>query len=102
MKADIQSRGLELTEKLKVQIERKLQFAFHQLEPQISAISICISKLEGGVGMNCRLRISILSMEDIVIEDTQSTAYVAIDRAMKRASRSVARKIALLQKQKNI
>jgi len=33
-------------------------------------------------------------MEDIVIKDTQTDLYCAIDRVMQRASRSVTRKIA--------
>jgi ribosome-associated translation inhibitor RaiA len=66
------------------------------MEPYITVISISLSAvngLKGGFDKRCQLRVSIANMEDIVIKDTQTDLYCAIDRAMQRASRSLARKI---------
>ncbi len=101
MKVDIQSRHVELTQELEAHIQRKLQFALCRLEPHITALSIYLSDVNGPKGSadkQCRLQVCVTNMEDIVIKDTQTDLYCAIDRAMQRASRSVARKIARHQK----
>lgn len=102
MKVDIRSRQVELTKGLKAHIQRKLQFALCRMEPHITALSICLSDVngpKGGLDKQCRLQICMANMGDIVIKDTQTDLYCAIDRAMQRASRSVVRKITRQHKQ---
>ncbi len=101
MKVHIQSRHFELTEGLKAHIQRKLKFALSRMESHITAISVCLSDVngpKGGLDALCQLQVSIANMEDIVIKDRQTDLYCAIDRAMQRASRTVARKVARQQK----
>jgi len=74
------------------------------MESHISAISICLSEVngpKGGFDKQCRLQICVANMEDIVIKGTQTDLYCANDRAMQRANRSVTRKIAQHHKRQN-
>lgn len=102
MKIDIQSRHFELTEGLKAHIKRKLQFALSRMESHITAISISLSDEngpKGGVDKHCRLQVCLTNMGDVVIKETQTDLFTAIDRAMQRANRSVARNIDRQQRQ---
>ena len=96
MKILIQSHHFELTQGIKDHIQRKLQFAFSRMERHITVLSVCLSDVngpKGGPDKRCRLHVCLANMENVVVRDTQTDLYCAIDRAMHRASRSVARKI---------
>ncbi len=84
MKFDIQSQHIELTQKLKAHILRKLHFALSQMDSYITAISVNISDIndpKGGLDKQCGIQICILNMEDISVKETQTHLYCAIDRA---------------------
>ncbi len=101
MKVHIQSRHFELTEDSTGHIQQELQFALSRMEAYISAIAICLSDVnghEGDMDKLCRLQVSVANMEDIVINERQKDLHCAIDRAMRRASYSVVRKIARQQR----
>lgn len=96
MKFDIQSRQIELTEELKNHIQRKLHFALCRMEPYITAISVNISDIncpKGGLDKQCGIQICVANMEDILIKDTQTHLYCAIDRAAQRASQALSSQI---------
>lgn len=104
MDIEIKARHLELTPNLKMQIKRKLQFSLNRYERHIGGISIALADIngpKGGVDKQCTIQVFLAKMEDIVIKDTQANLSLAIDRAMQRAGRSVARKIDQRHKQQN-
>jgi ribosome-associated translation inhibitor RaiA len=47
----------------------------------------------GGVDKHCHLQVVLKGLPDVVIEDTEADMYVAINRAVDRAGRTVVRKI---------
>jgi ribosomal subunit interface protein len=96
MNIEIHGRHVELSPTLKAHIEQKLQFSLNRFEQHISKITISLSDVngpKGGLDKQCTLQVFLVNMNDVVIKDTQATLSLAIDRAIKRAGRSVARKV---------
>jgi ribosomal subunit interface protein len=103
MNIDIQSRDFSMTNALRSYIRRRLGFALSTRYDQIKHILVRLSDINGPRGGNdkcCHLHVVLPGQADVVIEDTQSNMYVAIDRAADRASRTVARKLARLRSQR--
>lgn len=104
MKIDIQARHIELNQQLKEHIQRKLQFSLNRFERYIGGVSIGLSDVngpKGGFDKQCTIQVFLEKMEDVVVKDIQANLPLAIDRAMQRSSRSVARKINQKHKQQN-
>ncbi|MBL4791117.1 MAG: HPF/RaiA family ribosome-associated protein [Kordiimonadaceae bacterium] len=98
MKIELQALHLELTPALERHIECKINMAFSRLEPQITVILVRLSEEHIGdktTGATCWLQVSIDTLGNVVVEDTQVEIYAAIDRAVQRARRSVKRVVAL-------
>ncbi|HHJ36343.1 MAG TPA: HPF/RaiA family ribosome-associated protein [Gammaproteobacteria bacterium] len=96
MQIDIQSRGFSLTDALLRYSEQRLLFAMTYWSSHINRAIIRLSDINGprgGTDKRCHLQVIIPGLPDIVVEDTESDLYAAIDRAMDRARRTVARKL---------
>lgn len=96
MRIEIQARGFELTEALRQHTERRLQFAIGWAGHNVRTVNVRLSDINGPRGGNdkrCRIMIPLPGGQDVVIEDTESDLYVAIDRAADRAERSLARRL---------
>ncbi len=96
MQIDIQARQFTLTEALRSHAERRLRFALTCCDEHIQRIAIKLSDINGprgGADKRCHLQIVLNGLPDVVIEDIEADMYVAIDRAVDRAGRSVVRKI---------
>jgi len=96
MNIEIHGQHLTLSPILKAHIEQKLQFSFNRFEQHISTIHVGLSDINGprgGLDKQCTLQVSLASMSDVVIKDTQRTLSLAVDRAIQRAGRTVARKV---------
>jgi len=103
MHIEIQARDFSLTKALRSHIERRLTFALSTRHDQIKRILVRLSDINGPRGGNdkcCQLQVILPGQADVVIEDTQSNLYVAIDRAANRASRTVSRKLARIRSYK--
>ena len=101
MKINIQSRQVELDKAIDTHIQRKLKLAFSRIDHNISSISISLSDVANKMGISstrCHLKIEIIGMPDMVIEDTQSDLYLAIDRVLQKASHGLSRKLKLTEK----
>ena len=99
MQIDIQARHFSLTEALRDYIERRLAFALSTRSDHIKHIMVRLSDINGPRGGNdkcCQLHVVLPGQADVVIEDTQSDLYIAIDRATDRAWHTVSRKLARL------
>ena len=97
MKFEIVSRDFELTDSLRAYIERRINFTFSGRFDQIKSIQVRLSDINGprgGIDKRCRIQIAVPRLKYIVVEDTESNLYVAIDRAMDRAGRTVNRRLA--------
>lgn len=94
MKTTIQTRGFELTESIKLYTERRLAFAVSFASQMIQRVNVRLSDINGPRGGNdkkCQVVFTLQGLPNVVIEDTESNFYVAIDRAVERASRALAR-----------
>lgn len=94
MQTTIQSRGFVLTEAIRGYTERRLRYAVSFAGENIRRITVHLSDINGprgGEDKCCHLVLTLKGMPSVVIEDIESNLYTAIDRAVERASRSVAR-----------
>lgn len=96
MRIDIQARDFTLTYALRSHIERRLGYAFSSHYHYIECINVRLSDINGprgGSDKRCHLHIVLPNHADVVVKDTESDLYVAIDRATDRARRAVTRNI---------
>jgi putative sigma-54 modulation protein len=96
MRINIQARGFELSEALRLHTERRLQFAIDWASDDVTTVKVRFSDINGPRGGNdkrCVIQIPIRGQRDVVIEDTESDLYVAIDRAADRVEQTLARKL---------
>lgn len=96
MRINIQTSGFKLTDGLREHTERRLQFALSWAVHDVRKVVVRLSDINGPRGGNdkrCYIQVPLPHKPDVVIEDTESDLYVAIDRAVDRAERSVARRL---------
>ena len=96
MNIDIQSRPFSLTESLRDYSDRRMRSALTRFEGHVQRISMWLSDINGprgGEDKHCRLQIVLAGDTDVVIEETQADLHVAINRAVERAGRAMARKL---------
>lgn len=96
MQIDIQALHFTLTDALQNHAQRRLRFALTCCDDRIQRIVMRLSDINGprgGVDKHCHLQVVLTGLPDVVIEDTEVDMYVAINRAVDRAGRTVVRKI---------
>lgn len=96
MQIDIQARHFSLTDALRNHAERKLRCTLTCCDEHIQKIIMRLSDVNGprgGSDMHCHVQVVLGGLPDIVIEDTEADMYVAINRAVERAGRTLVRKI---------
>jgi ribosomal subunit interface protein len=97
MEIDIQASNLSLTRDLREHIKRRLGFALSNRYERIRRILVRLSDINGPRGGNdkrCLIQVVLPRQADVVIEDTESSLYAAIDRAAERVSQTVKRRLA--------
>jgi len=105
MQFDIRAHGFYLTEGLREHAERRLKFALDWARYDVCNVSMRLSDINGPRGGNdkrCQVRISLPRARAVVIEDTDKDLYVAIDRAIDRTERTVARRLERLREYPHI
>ena len=103
MKLDIQARDFSLTDSIQTYVKERINYLFSARYDQIQRITVRLGDVNGprgGVDKRCRVKITLPRLNEIVIEDLQTDLYVAISRAMERASRTVNRRLNRLQDKK--
>ncbi|MGB5177982.1 MAG: HPF/RaiA family ribosome-associated protein [Gammaproteobacteria bacterium] len=96
MQIDIQARDFPLTVALRSHAEQRLHFALACLDDHIQRVALQLSVINGprgGKDKRCYMQVMLAGLSDIVIEDIEADLYVAIDRAVDRAGRTVVRKL---------
>ena len=92
-----QARGFDLSAGLREHVERRLRFALDWAHYQVSGISVLLSDINGprgGADKRCRIRVTVAGMTEVVIDDVEADLYIAIDRVVDRAGRTLARRVA--------
>lgn len=100
MRINIQASGFVLTAALKVYTEKRLMTALgwagrHLREVQVSLLDI--NGPRGGCDKRCRILVQVAGGKSVVIEDTETDLYHAIDRAAERVDRAVVRRLEQLR-----
>ena len=96
MQIEIQARNFSLTSALRGHVERRLGFALSTRHEYIDRIEVRLSDINGprgGQDKCCLIQVILPQITDVVVEDTESNMYAAINRAVDRTSRTVARRL---------
>jgi ribosomal subunit interface protein len=105
MRIEIQASGFKLTDGLREHTERRLRFALSWAVHDVRKVVVRLSDINGPRGGNdkrCYIQVPLPHKPDVVIEDTEPDLYVAIDRAVDRAERAVARRLERLREHPHI
>ena len=100
MRINIQANGFVLTPALKDYTEQRLKTALSWADVHTSKFRVSLSDINGprgGCDKRCVIEIQITGGKAVVIEDTETDMYHAIDRAVERADRAVVRQIERLR-----
>ena len=96
MQINIQAQNFHLTSALRGHVERRLSYALSTRDEHIQRVTVRLSDVNGprgGEDKCCRIMVVLPHLHDVVIEDTMSNLYCAIDRAADRAGRTVGRRL---------
>lgn len=96
MQIDIQARNFPLTDAIRIYVKRRLAFALSSRDEHIQRINVRLSDINGprgGADKRFQIHVVLAQLNDVVVEDTEVNLYVAIDRAVDRASRTVDSKL---------
>jgi len=94
MKLDIRPRNLDLTDRLRERIERRMHFALSRFEPRIERVTIRLFDVNGprgGEDKRCRIVVRVRGCEPAAVVEADRDLGTAIDRAADRVGRVVAR-----------
>lgn len=100
MQMDIQSQGFSLTDGLRNHVMKRLAYALNHGDAAITRVIVRLSDINGprgGDDKRCLVEVRLKAAAAVVIEDTEADLYVAIDRAVDRAGRTLARRLARLR-----
>ena len=96
MKIQIHTRDFAMTQPLREHILRRCRFVLSRLHNSVRRVEIHLADEngpKGGVDKRCLVRIKSDNFSEIVIKDVESDLYVAVDRALSRAKRSLLRRM---------
>lgn len=94
MQFDILARNFVLTTDLRCHIERRLGFALSTREKHIQRVRVRLSDINNPHNSKyCHIHVVLPRLTDVVVEDTEVDMYIAIDRAVNRVGRQLARRI---------
>ena len=96
MRIVIQANGFMLTEALKGYTEQRLAAALGWAGHRMRKLAVSLSDINGprgGIDKRCKIQVQLGAGHEVVIEDTETDLYLAIDRAASRADRAVARRV---------
>ncbi len=97
MQLQIHTHPFSLTDSLREYIELRLKSALGWSQQEIHRVHLRLLDIngpKGGADMRCQIALSLQGRKNLIIEDTQSNLYAAIDNAFARASNSLARQLA--------
>jgi ribosomal subunit interface protein len=96
MDIDIQARDFSVTQAIREYIKRRIGYALSTRLHHIKGIVVRLADVNGprgGKDKYCQVQVRLPRLATVVVEDTETDLYVAIDRAAERASRTVARRL---------
>lgn len=100
MRMNIQANGFVLTAAMRTYTEKRLSSALGWASKHTRELHVSLSDINGprgGCDKRCRILVQIAGGRGVVIEDTETDLYHAIDRAAERVDRAVVRRIEQLR-----
>lgn len=100
MKIQVNARRLRLTKALTQYVKRRLKFALGPQFDHVTRVDVTLSDIngpKGGEDKRCQVLLKIKGQSEVVIEDTHSHLYAAIDRAASRASQTATKRVERLR-----
>ncbi|WP_374680872.1 HPF/RaiA family ribosome-associated protein [Accumulibacter sp.] len=91
------ARGFDLSDEVREHVRRRLGFSLDWAYDRVISVLVVLSDVNGprgGKDKRCRIQVAVTGAADVLIDDTQADLYVAIDRAVDRAGRTLARHVA--------
>ncbi len=101
MDINVSTQSFTMTPAINDHLLRRLWFALGARSRKIHRIKVHLSDVNGprgGRDKRCKIMIRLSGQPDIVVEDTHSDLYEAIDRASGRAGMTLNRRLAKLSK----
>ena len=96
MTLEVRGQNIEVSNALRDHIARRLHYALGRFEGRVTGATARLADLNGprgGVDKRCRIIVAMRAQEPILVEDTDTDVYAAVDRASKRAGRAVWRQL---------
>ena len=96
MRIDIRTRSLKMTKSLSEHVHRRIRFALGRFEQRLMSVRVWLGDLngpKGGVDKHCKVLVGIRPSLRVVIEERDTDLEAAVNRAMDRAGRTVARRL---------
>ena len=98
MRSTISGSGVQVDEKLRQYIERRLHFTLGRFGPDIDQVVVRVADINGsrgGVDKECRVVVRLRGRGNhrIAVDDHDDNVYAAVARAIARSGRSVARTV---------
>ncbi|HRI18348.1 MAG TPA: HPF/RaiA family ribosome-associated protein [Burkholderiaceae bacterium] len=97
MQIDIQTFRLAVAPEHRERIRRRAGFALSRLQPHVERVEVRLSDINGargGVDKQCRVMVTLTQGPAAVVEDLDADLPTLIDRAMARAGRVAAKRLA--------
>lgn len=96
MQIEIHSHGFSTTASIRGYAERRIKLALNWGHVQLRRITVHLSDEngpKGGKDKRCLLQLGVDGGQDVVVRDTEPDLYLAIDRAVERAARTLSRQL---------
>jgi len=94
MQIEVQSRGFEMTEALRLHVGRRVRFALARRGEAVTRVMVRLSDVNGrrgGVDKRCTVCVRVPRRPEVLVEDVRSDMYAAVDQAVARAARCLSR-----------
>jgi ribosome-associated translation inhibitor RaiA len=96
MRIEVRSRSLKLTQEMRDRVRRRVQVALGRFSQRLTSVHIMLRDVngpKGGVDKHCKVLVSIRPSFKVIIEEKDANLGAAVNRALDRAGRAVARRI---------
>jgi ribosome-associated translation inhibitor RaiA len=96
MRIDIRACSLKLTPTLRDYVRRRIRFALGRFMLRLKNVRVVLKDLngpKGGVDKHCKVFVNIMPSFSVIIEERDADLETAINRALDRAGRTVARRL---------
>lgn len=96
MQLEIQALNFKLTDALQNYVKRRLGFTLSGRVEYIQRVIVHLKDINGprgGKDKCCHIQLVLPQLSDVIIEDTETDLYTAIDRAAERSGRTIGRRL---------